>query len=130
MTKPVESTMASTRSGDHSTYRSNSDRPAYRGNADRFNKPSPAPAAPQINIKAVSTELSQRFTDVTRSARNNSKGTHLYDWQVEFSYLMDNIQRGPKYIVPKYVSIAHHFINTVDAAIKTQGFNNMKPVAE
>lgn len=103
----------------------------FKRNSDRGVKPAfnqVRDPAPVINVRAACAELSQRFTDVTRAARNNSKGTHLYDWQVEFSYIIDNIMRGPKYIVPKYVSVAHHMINTIDSSIKSNTFNNVKPV--
>ena len=39
--------------------------------------------------------------------------TPLYDYQVEFAYLIDNIQRSPAYIVPRYISEANSLLETV-----------------
>ena len=41
----------------------------------------------------------------------NHKGTPLYDAQVEFCYLMDDIQRGAPYIIPKAIQAANTFID-------------------
>lgn len=58
-----------------------------------------AKAAPNIGYKALRT--------VTRGTVET---TPLYDYQVEFSYLINEIQRGPIYIVPKLIQDANDLI--------------------
>ena len=47
---------------------------------------------------------------------NNGKRTTtpLYDYQVEFTYLIDNIQRGPAYIIPKLIQEANELIEDLE----------------
>lgn len=46
--------------------------------------------------------------------------TKLYDLQVEFAYLIDNIERSPAYIVAKYITEANELIDQIKA-ISTAG---------
>lgn len=40
----------------------------------------------------------------------NTKGTDLYNYQVEFSYIIDNIQRGPAFAAVSYIAEANELI--------------------
>lgn len=40
--------------------------------------------------------------------------TTLYDYQVEFCYLVDNITRGPRYIIPKTIQKANELIAALE----------------
>ncbi len=39
------------------------------------------------------------------------KGSKLYEYQIEFCYLIDNIERGPRYMRPKVIQAANDLIN-------------------
>ena len=68
----------------------------------------------------VVEDLSERFLDATtdrvgpkRIRRNNTKGTQLYKWQVEFAYMVHEITSGPSYIAPKIIDNANRFIDGI-----------------
>ena len=87
--------------------------------ADRQQKP--------INIDQVSNYLTRAFNNALlkafpaptdgpfgpRISTRNHKGTPLYKVQVEFMYMLDEIQRGPTYITPKLITKANDFIDEV-----------------
>jgi len=58
-------------------------------------------AASRIGTKAIRTydKRAGHFTTTT-----------LYDYQVEYCYLMDNIKRGPRYISTKSIQRANELI--------------------
>lgn len=69
----------------------------------------------KINVEKVVKYLSHTFSKAQQQAivavgNKNSKGTALYEFQVEFAYLIDHIQRGPAYIAPKKISEANELI--------------------
>lgn len=41
-------------------------------------------------------------------------GNTLYNYQVEFCYMIDEIQRGPRYIIPKIISNANELISELE----------------
>lgn len=41
--------------------------------------------------------------------------TPMYDYQVNFCYLIDKIQRGPEYIAPKVIQEANELITQLEA---------------
>lgn len=63
-----------------------------------------------IDTDQVSEHLNRVFQRATRGMKKNTKGTKLYDLQVEFCYYLNNIQRGPKYIIPKIIADCNEFI--------------------
>jgi hypothetical protein len=73
--------------------------------------------------KVVNTDQTIRFLNhafgkaqakaIGGSGYKNTKGTQLYDYQVDFCYLIDDIQRGSKYIAPKKISEANNLIELV-----------------
>jgi hypothetical protein len=50
----------------------------------------------------------QKITTIIGS--RNTKGTKVYQYQVDFCYLIDEIQRGPQYILPKIIQDANDLI--------------------
>jgi hypothetical protein len=57
-------------------------------------------------------QLTSSFYKATRGSGERAiQGTNLHKLQVDFAYMLDNIKRGPAYIVPKLISLANEFIN-------------------
>src|SRR5271157_992718 len=76
---------------------------------------SPRPEEKKINVEQVVTYLSHAFSRAQQKAaqvigNRNFKGSKLYDFQVDFCYLIDEIQRGPVYILPKVIQDANQLI--------------------
>lgn len=44
--------------------------------------------------------------------------TPLYEFQVEFAYLIDSIQRVPAYIIAKHIQEANELITSVEELVK------------
>lgn len=78
------------------------------------------PEKKEINTSEVVKYLTRSFN---RAVNNSNLGnravrtingrvnpTELYNAQVEFCYLIDNIQRGPSYIAPKIIQDANDMI--------------------
>ena len=81
----------------------------------------------KINVDNVVRYLNRAFAEAMHNAsakigskalRTVSKGktntTSLYDYQVNFCYLIDDIQRGPRYIAPKKIQEANELIAKLD----------------
>ena len=67
-----------------------------------------------INRDQVIKYLNHAFAKATQHlGSKNVKGTDLYDYQVEFCYLIDNIKRGPNYIVSKVITEANKLIDSI-----------------
>lgn len=47
-------------------------------------------------------------------SRDNSKGSVLYDYQVEFCYLIDEIERGPEFNAKKVIMKANDLIEQLE----------------
>lgn len=58
------------------------------------------------------TKTNEYVSWKTVSEREKESQQH-YDWQVEMAYLIDEIQRGPTYIVAKLIADANKLIETV-----------------
>lgn len=76
---------------------------------------SPRPEEKKINVEQVITYLNHAFVRAAQKAvqqigNRNHKGTTLYMYQTEFCYLIDEIQRGPGYILPKVIQDANQLI--------------------
>lgn len=52
---------------------------------------------------------------ISQTGNKNVKGTPLYKFQVEFCYLINEIQRGPSYIAPKKISEANDLIEALES---------------
>lgn len=60
-------------------------------------------------------EACEQFRKSHKNA-GNSKGDLLYTYQVEFNYLIDNIQRDPRFLASQYIADANQLI----AALKNE----------
>ena len=81
----------------------------------------------KINVDQVISYLNHAFAKVTQkyySSTKNSKGTELYQFQVDFCYLIDGIQRGPSYTAPKLITNANNLISDMEkkSALLERGF--------
>lgn len=69
-------------------------------------------------IEKTVQHLSRSFRQATRGKGIGLKqGTdsqqQMYNWQVEFAYMIDDIQRGPVWNLPKKISDTNKFIQTI-----------------
>ena len=77
----------------------------------------------RINVDNVVRYLNRAFIEAKHTAinkignkalRTDLKGkittTALYDYEVKLCYLIDDIQRGPRYIAPKKIQEANELI--------------------
>lgn len=67
-----------------------------------------------IDVKQVVGYLSHSFADTAEKVFGSRaaavKGTDAYKFQVDFCYVIDEIQRGPTYMLPKEISKANELI--------------------
>lgn len=78
----------------------------------------------KINTEQVVSYLSHAFVRAMQKAihqigNRNQKGTCLYRYQTEFCYMIDEIQRGPEYILPKVIQDANQLIVALEREIFT-----------
>ncbi len=76
--------------------------------------------AKSINVSQVVSYLNHSFAKTAEEMFGRAaavKGSKLYDFQVNHCYLIDTIQRGPTYMLPKVISNANDNV----AAMKTWG---------
>ena len=68
----------------------------------------------KIDVKQVVGFLSHSFANTAEEVfgpRTRAvKGTLLYGYQVDFCHLIDEIQRGPRYMLPKVISSVNDLI--------------------
>lgn len=81
----------------------------------------------EIDTTEVVKYLSRSFNRATSNASNHLGNkavrvvdgkvnpTELYQLQVDFCYLLDNIMRGPTYIAPKFIQEANELIASIEA---------------
>ena len=88
-----------------------------QGEQRPYNKPArgPRPEEKKINTEQVVAYLSHAFDRAAHKmapviGNRNHKGTKLYEYEVDFCYLVDEIQRGPEYILPKVIQDANQLI--------------------
>ena len=72
----------------------------------------------KININQTISYLNYTFAEALKTASpiigvKNTQGTPLHTYQVEYCYLIDEVQRGPSYSVPKTISQINDLINEV-----------------
>lgn len=78
----------------------------------------------KINVEQVARYLNHAFADATdrmgKATRtyikktNTVEMTELYKLQVEFTYMLDNIRRGPTYLVSKVISDCNRLIANIN----------------
>jgi len=83
------------------------------------------PEEKKINVEQVVSYLSHTFARAVQKmvpiiGNRNTKGSKLYEYQVEFCYLMDEIQRGPTYILPKIIQDANQLIASLERETKEE----------
>ncbi|MFY0655376.1 MAG: hypothetical protein JXR12_01230 [Neptunomonas phycophila] len=69
----------------------------------------------EIDVERVVRYLNYKFNDLTGQAADNSRGTDLYKKQVEFNYLIHDIQKAPRYSVGKIITQANTFLAGIEA---------------
>lgn len=79
----------------------------------------------KINVEQVVSYLNHAFAraqqkSVSTIGTRNVQGTKLYDYQVDFCYLIDEIQRGPVYILPKVIQDANQLIINLERETNTE----------
>jgi hypothetical protein len=68
----------------------------------------------KIDRDQVVNYLNHAFAKAIQPLGNkNTKGTDLYNHQVDFSYLIDSIQRSPTYIVSKVITDCNRLIDMI-----------------
>lgn len=76
-------------------------------------------ASPKVDISRVGDFLSRRFREATDNlprAANTPMGLNIaYKLQHEFCYRLDEIQRGPSYMVPKLIQQTNSWIGKLAA---------------
>lgn len=73
-----------------------------------------------INVNQVVSYLNHTFAKTAEETFGRAaavKGTVLYGFQVDHCYFVDEIQRGPTYMLPKVISNANDNIT----AMRTRG---------
>jgi hypothetical protein len=68
-----------------------------------------------INTDQVCNHLSWLFNKATENMGKVAlRGSELHRLQVEFCYYVDEIKRGPKYIIPKVIADCNEFIADIN----------------
>lgn len=82
-------------------------------------------AKPTINVAQVIDYLTRQFEkNSSRFDNRKSKvvrGTQLYKYQVDFSYLIDEIQRGPTGLIPKVITEANELLTEMESVEIVEG---------
>ena len=74
-----------------------------------------------IDVPKVVKFLSRSFEVAQDKAKltigkDNTRGSKLYKFQVDFCYLIDEIMRGPTYIIPKRIQETNTLITRLENA--------------
>lgn len=74
-----------------------------------------------INIEQVTSYLNRAFSDATNHFKESAykdpdtkQASRLYRYQVDFSYLLNEIQNGPVYIVPMRIQECNDLIKQAE----------------
>jgi hypothetical protein len=96
----------------------------YNTNKPYKRNTQPTPEMQYSDIQRVVDHLGHAFAiatkDMGRAARVVSPGTtnlvpnELYKLQVRFSYMINDIMRGPRYIAPKIITECNEFIASIN----------------
>lgn len=77
-----------------------------------------------INIPGTVSHLNKQFASSIQKlgyltgVRFAVRDTEVYDFQVQYAYIINSITTSPGYIVPKFVTSAHELIREVDKRIE------------
>lgn len=71
------------------------------------------------NLEQTISYLRNAFVNATRPLGfKNHKGTKLYEYQVEFSWIMREITDGAWYLISDYVKEANELISKIESTTK------------
>lgn len=82
------------------------------------------PVAANINVHSTISHLNKSFGNTIQKLchvtgiRTPVPGTEAYKFQVEYSYLINDVSRAPQYIVPKHVQNVHDLICKIETRIE------------
>lgn len=65
---------------------------------------------PKQQIRRLNAEFREKTKQL---GNNNLKGTKLYDLQVDFAYLIDEIERGPIFAIPHIIYKTETLIRSI-----------------
>ena len=85
--------------------------------------------AKSINVKQVVSYLNHSFAKMAEevfASRSAVKGTPLYVFQVKHCYFVDEIERGPTYMLPKVISYANDNIAAMKDSENDEGSNSAR----
>lgn len=83
--------------------------------------PTQAPAAPIVNYTSHVRELNERFGRLVKQlGTNNKRGSPRHEFEVNFSYALNEIDRCPNYLQGKMFDKASTLVNNLIATIKQQ----------
>lgn len=68
---------------------------------------------------AFATRGMNRATRIKDKTTNKLVPNELYALQVNFCHFVNEIERGPKYLVPKVISACNQFINEINLSRST-----------
>ena len=72
----------------------------------------------KIDIGKTVTYLTQLFNELSGLMTRKFTPEEVRQYQVDFCYLIDGIQRGAPYIVTKTIAEANELINTIKLKLK------------
>jgi hypothetical protein len=93
----------------------------------RYNNNKPVPVSTEVDanhVRSTVSYLNRSFREAAEALKertgsySNVKGSELYGLQVEFSYLIDEIQRGPIFMYYNNVSEAKKLISSIETIRK------------
>lgn len=81
----------------------------------------------EINTEQVIRYLNHAFASATQGMGKATRSvvkkkvvtTPLYDCQVKFAHMVNDIGRGPKYLIPKVIADSNEFIREITEARAT-----------
>jgi hypothetical protein len=67
----------------------------------------------KVNVDKVLAGINRSFVQATAGLGSNAKGTKLYQYQVDYCYIVNEINRGPSCMVQKYLSDLDDLIDDI-----------------
>lgn len=83
------------------------------------------------SVRYLSGQFAKATAGMGKALRATEKApaTELYRLQVDFAYLIDEIQRGPKYFAPKVISECNEFLDAIWQKREGEAAKTAKPKA-
>lgn len=73
----------------------------------------------EIDVERVVRFLTYKFNELTSGLADNSRGSMLHNMQVEFAYVIHDIQHAPKYSAGKHITEANAILSEFEARINS-----------